>query len=135
MRRSRLSRPLDADSRAALLDAWLIPETEEAHDAPSSEDARDRGLGGGRFGLDDEFELSGGDDFIVLEGIPDPPEPTPLAIHVTSVETLTVGGTGYADVYVAAEGVETDRIAGRFPSSPCRRPHRPPRLLGRSGSG
>ena len=109
---------LDADSQAALLDAWLIPETEEAHDAPSSEDARDRGLGGGRFGLDDEFELSGGDDFIVLEGVPEPHEATPVAIRVTSVEALTVGGTGYADVYVESEAAQQDRIAGRFPLEP-----------------
>ena len=109
---------LDADSGAALLGAWLIPEIEEAHDAPSSEDARDRGLGSGRFGLDDEFDLSGDDDFIVLEGIPDPPEPTPLAIHVTSVEALTVGGTGYADVYVESDPAQQDWIAGRFPLEP-----------------
>ena len=109
---------LDAESRAARLDAWLIPESEEAHNAPSSEDVRDRGLGGGRFGLDDELDLSGGDEFIVLEGIPDPPEPTPVAIYVTSVEALTVGGTGYADVYVQSEAAQQDRIAGRFPLEP-----------------
>ncbi len=109
---------LDADSQAALLDAWLIPEIEEAHDAPGSKDVRDRGLGGGRFGLDDEFELSGGDDFIVLEGVPEPHEATPVAIRVTSVEALTVGGTGYADVYVESEAAQQDRIAGRFPLEP-----------------
>ena len=123
---------LDADG-AALLDAWLIPETEEADHAPSSEDARDRSLGGGRFGLDDEFELSGGDDFIVLEGIPEPPEATPVAIHITSVEALTVGGTGYADVYVASEAAQQDRIAGRFPLEPVPASAPAATTLGRAG--
>ena len=95
----------DAEDHA-LLSAWLIPEVEEAHHAPESETARDRRPGGGRFGLDDDLglsDLSGGEDFIVLEGVPEPHGPTPVAIHVTAVEVRTFGGAGYVAVYVTAD--------------------------------
>ena len=108
---------LDADARARL-DVWLTPEIEEAHRAPTSENARDRGVEGGRFIVDDEFDLSGDGDFIVLEGIPEPHEPTPVAIRVTSVEVRTVGGTAYAAVHVARDDSQEERIAGLFPLDP-----------------
>ncbi len=108
---------LDADARAAL-DVWLTPEIEETHHAPASEDARDRGVGGGRFGFDGELDLSGDEDFIVLEGIPEPHEPTPVVIHVTSVEVRIFGDTAYAAVHVAGDDSQDDRIAGLFPLDP-----------------
>ena len=95
----------DAEDHA-LLSAWLIPEVEEAHHAPEIEAVRDRRPGGGRFDLDDGLDpsdLSGGEDFIVLEGVPEPHGPTPVAIYVTSVEVRTFGGRAYAAVYVAAD--------------------------------
>ena len=108
---------LDADARARL-DVWLTPEIEEEHHAPASENTRDRGVGGGRFGLDDEFDLPGDEDFIVLEGIPEPHEPTPVAIPRDVGRGAQRRGTAYAAVHATRDDSGEDRIAGLFPLDP-----------------
>lgn len=110
--------PFAGPDGVPLLEAWLIPETGEAHLPPDDEARADRRRGGGRLGLREEIAPSGAGDFIVVEGVPDAPEPTPVAIRVSAVGTRRLGGTHYAAVYVEGETGEEDRIAGLFPLDP-----------------
>ncbi len=104
--------PGDGDAAdAALLEAWLIPEVEEADEAPDSV-----GSSGvrGRSGFGDDLELLAGGEFVLLEGIPEPNAPTPVAIHVTSAEVLRLNGDPFVAVYVAGagqDGVAQDGVA------------------------
>lgn len=108
---------VDAGSRA-LLDAWLIPEAEEIGSPPPSRSATNRNLGGGPLGPVDELDLVDPDGFIVLEGIPEPHEPTAISVSVTAVRTLTLDGTAFVAVHVAGETPGRERIAGLFPLEP-----------------
>jgi hypothetical protein len=100
-----------------LLEAWLIPEDEETIDAPPGERRHHR-AGRGRVGLGAEIAPSGGADFIVVEGIPDRPEPTAVTVRVSTVATRTVQGAHYAVVYVKDEPADQERVAGLFPLEP-----------------
>lgn len=102
----------------ALMDAWLIPETEEARRAPTADGLRSAAPRGRRLGLGQDISPVGDDDFIVLEGIPDPPEPAPLTVRVSAVEERVLGGEPYVAVYVTEDSGERDRIAGLFPLDP-----------------
>ena len=105
-----------ADETIELLGAWLIPETGEA----AATLAREPGDGrrSDPLGLAEDLSLIGRDEFIVLEGIPEPPEPTPVAVHVTGAEVLTLHGERYVAVHAAGEPGEGDRLAALFPLEP-----------------
>ena len=78
---------------AALVDAWLIPETPEGSDhTPTAGGFRPGARGGGRVGPHQDISPSGDDDFIVLEGVPEPPEETPVAVRVSAVEARVLDG-------------------------------------------
>ena len=101
---------------AALVDAWLIPETPEGSDhTPTAGGFRPGARGGGRVGPHQDISPSGDDDFIVLEGVPEPPEETPVAVRVSAVEARVLDGETYIAVYVEADAGGHDRIAGLFP--------------------
>ena len=105
----------DVDETIALLEAWLIPD-------PATADARTPDHRGrprhDPFDLADEIASLDAGEFVVLEGIPEPREPTPLAIHVTGTEVLSVGDEPFVAVHVAAAAGEGDRVAGLFPIEP-----------------
>ncbi len=121
----------EVDGTIDLLEAWLIPE-------PAAAPAGNPNQGAGRprsdrFDLADEIASLDAGDFIVLEGIPEPPEPTQVAIHVTGTELLTVGDEPFVAVHVAAEAGEGDRVAGLFPVEPS--PASAPVATGRAPAG
>ena len=104
------------DTEIDLLEAWLIPEDEEtATSTPAGSAAGDRT---DRFGLAEEIGSLDAGDFVVLEGIPDPPEPTPLAIHVTGTEVLTLDDEPYVAVHVVPPAGGRGGVAGLFPVEP-----------------
>lgn len=104
------------DPTIDLLDAWLIPETAEA--ATATPEDGSPGDPTDRFELDETLRSLDADDFVVLEGIPEPPEPTPVAIHVSGLEVLALDGETYVAVQVTGRAGERDRVAGLFPAEP-----------------
>ncbi|MYI56903.1 MAG: YHYH protein [Acidimicrobiia bacterium] len=109
-------RAIDLDAEIDLLDAWLIPETAEAPAATLEDGAP--GDPTDRFELDETLRSLDAGDFVVLEGIPEPPEPTPVAIRVNGLEVLTLDGETYVAVRVMGRAGEGDRVAGLFPVEP-----------------
>ena len=121
----------DVDETIALLEAWLIPE-------PAAAPAGNPDQAAGRprhdpFDLADEIASLDAGEFVVLEGIPEPREPTPLTIHVTGTEVLSVGDEPFVAVHVAAAAGEGDRVAGLFPVEPS--PASAPVATGRAPAG
>jgi len=106
----------EVDETADLLNAWLIPETVEAPGDIS--EAGPRGDRIDRFELDETIRSLSADDFVVLEGVPEAPEPTPVAIHVSGLEVLTLDGETYVAVQVMGRAGERDRVVGLFPVEP-----------------
>ena len=99
-----------------LLEVWLIPETDEATIRTPDESAGGRPTD--RFGLAEELGSLDAGDFVVLEGIPDPPEPTPLVIHVTGTEVLALDGEPYVAVTASGRAGGAGRVVGLFPVEP-----------------
>ena len=104
------------DTEIDLLEAWLLPETDVA--TATTPEAGAGGRRADRFGLAEELGSLDAGDFIVLEGIPDPPEPTPVAIHVTAAELLTLDDEPYVAVHVTPPAGGRDGVAGLFPVEP-----------------
>ncbi len=112
-------RAADIDPTTDLLDAWLVPETAEAPTA-ASEDGPPGSPGdrADRFELNETIRSLDAGDFVVLEGIPEPPKPTPVAVHLSGLEVLTLDGETYVAVQVTGRVGERDRVAGLFPLEP-----------------
>ncbi|MDE0653658.1 MAG: YHYH protein [bacterium] len=106
----------EIDGTIDLLDAWLIPETAESPAESVAGGAPGDRID--RFELDETLNSLDAGDFVVLEGVPEPPEPTPVAIHVTAVELLTLDGAHYVAAHVKGQAGEQDRVAGLFPVEP-----------------
>ena len=106
----------EIDGTIDLLDAWLIPEAAETAAESLAEGAPGDRID--RFDLDETLRSLDAGDFVVLEGVPEPPEPTPVAIHVTAVEVLTVDDEPYVAVHVTPPAGGRDGVAGLFPVEP-----------------
>ena len=100
------------------MDAWLISETSEEHRAQTTDGSRPGARSSRRLGGRQDIPPLGDGDFIVLEGIPDPPARVPLTVRVSAVEERVLGGEPYIAVYVTDDSGEPDRIAGLFPFDP-----------------
>ena len=109
-------RAADIDPESDLLDAWLIPETAEA--SAANPEGGSPGDPIDRFELGETLRSLSADDFVVLEGVPEPPEPTPVAIHVSGLEVLTLDGKTYVAVQVDGRAGEREQVAGLFPAEP-----------------
>lgn len=108
--------PSGVDGSIDLLEVWLIPEPDETATAAPEEGARERRVD--RFGLAEELGPLEAGDFIVLEGVPEPPEPTPVAVHVTDAEVLRLNDEWYVAVHVVGPGGGRAGVAGLFPAEP-----------------
>ena len=106
----------EVDETIDLLNAWLIPEPVE-----TPGDITEKGRRGDpidRFELDETLRSLDAGDFVVLEGVPEPPEPTPVAIHVTAAEVLTLDDEPYVAVHVTPPAGGRSGVAGLFPVEP-----------------
>ncbi len=89
-----------------VLTAWLVP--------PDDTRERDEAAEGDKIALDGGTPADG---VIELDGIPAPPEPTSVPVHVTGVDVLTLDGTDYAAV-LTDTGAGGERTAGILPLRP-----------------
>lgn len=99
-----------------LLSAWLVPA--EALPAASVEAPERWWRRNHHFDLLEDHEPADTSDFIALEGTPEPPAPTEVAVRATAVEVLRTGDGPLVAVKVADEAGGGDVVAGLFPLEP-----------------
>ena len=101
----------------AVLSAWLLPGIEA--DPAGEPGERDRSSRVPILGAEDRRPAAdAAAEVIELEGgIPAPREPTPVRVHVSGVEVLTLHGVDYAAV-LTDSGAAPERTAGLLPLQP-----------------
>ena len=104
-------------SPTAVLSAWLLPGiASDPTGEPGNGDVASRHRALVPEGRDRAGDIAG--EVIELEGVPAPPEPTPVRVHVTSLEVLTLDGVNYAAVLTGLGVAGQERTAGLFPLRP-----------------
>ena len=104
-------------SPTAVLSAWLLPGiASDRAGEPGDGDVASRHPALVPEGRDRAGDVAG--EVIELEGVPAPPEPTPVRVHVTSLEVLTLGGVNYAAVLTGFGVAGQERTAGLIPLRP-----------------
>ena len=101
------------DIGGPLIAAWLLPDG-----APSGDGGERWWERHHHFDLLEDYEPVDTSDFVVLEGVPEPPEPTPVEVRVTAVEVLSLRGERYLAVRVDDPATGGDRVASLFPVEP-----------------
>lgn len=114
-----------------LLTAWLVPA--EALPLSGSEPAPPWWRRNHHFDLLEDREPVDTSDFVVLEGVPEPPAPTEVAVRATAVEVLRIDGRPYVAVRAAAGPGGEEVLAGLFPLEPS--PAEAPTATGRAPIG
>ena len=105
-----------SEADGPLLTAWLVPA--DALPGFGGEPAAPWWRRNRRFDLREDYEPIDTGDFIVLEGTPEPPAPTEVAVRATGVEVLRIDAEHYVAVKVASAAGSRDVTAGLFPLEP-----------------
>ncbi len=121
----------DPATGGPLLTAWLVPA--DALAGFGGEPAAPWWRRNHHFDLREDYEPIDTGDFIVLEGTPEPPAPTEVAVRATALEVLRIDAELYVAVRVAREAGSGEVTAGLFPLEPS--PATAPTATGRAPIG